>query len=305
MSIQSFNTKGPLSPAQSQNLATAREVKKNVLNAAKRFQSLDGQKADVATDKDVVVVTNRDKADLPHSTGNKLARLAVGMLAPKESEAKVSGYSRADENGLLRADIMAEGQDGKASEILYERLKDGSEVFHGPTPDGYAVIKENKKDGTLMMMTTDKPAVGAFRQAESWGAATSEAPTTEKTAPKTFADTLRDLAGGQQAEGIGTKAGPVEAKTETARQEQATPPKQAGFFAPFGETKVTDTLANAKAGGEKIYKDVSESVKDAGEKLGEVSTNTTQNVKDWTQSETAEKIGGLLFGKLNPFGKKG
>lgn len=304
MSIQSFNTKGPLSPAQSQNLATAREVKKNVLNAAKRFQSLDGQKADAATDKDVVVVTNRDKADLPHSTGNKLARLAVGVLAPKESEAKVSGYSRADEKGLLRADIMAESQDGKTSEILYERLEDGSEVFHGPTPDGYAVIKENKKDGTLMMMTTDKPAVGAFYRAESWAASPGDASTAEKTAPKTFADTLRDLAGGQQAEGIGTNAGPL-AQTETAPQAPAHPPKQAGFLAPFGQTKVSDTIENAKAGGEKLYAGASETVKDAGKKLEEASKSTTQSVKDWTQTETAEKIGGLLFGKLNPFGKKG
>jgi hypothetical protein len=302
LSISNINTKGPLNQTQRAQLKTAREVKQNVLKTTKRFQGLDETPADLAKDdKDVVLVGDGSNTTLPQSTGNKIARLAVGVLAPKEESSEASGLAVTKDGKLDRANIKTEAPDGKESEIQYRKLEDGTEIYHGPTKDGYAVVRENK-DGTLMMMTSDKPAAEAYYGAHSWKAPAEVAAPAEEVSPKkTFADTLKDLASGQQATGPGTVAGREKAETTDA---QITAPAKRGFLAPFGET-AANTVDQVKQGGENLVKDMGDSLKDASETVGEKSKSVTQSVKDWSQSDTGQNIGDLLFGIANPWKKKG
>lgn len=293
MSINSINPKASLNPAQRASLNTANEVKQNVLKTAKRFQSLDEAPSDKAQGRDTVLVT--EQTDLPNSTGNKLARLAVGILAPKEADAKVTGFSTQDDKGLLKADIQSRGPDGKTSELGYQRLEDGTQIFHGPTNDGYAVVRENR-DGTLMILNSEEPALGSFRDAVGWTPAPSENVSTRSA--KTFADTLKELASGAQATGIGTNSGP---EADKPASEATKPPS--GFLAPFGAT-ASDALESAKKTGEKVFEDASGGLKNAGQKMDQMAKESAQAVKDWTQTDTAETIGNVLFGKLNPFKKR-
>lgn len=328
MSISNINTKGQLNQAQKAQLATAREVKKNVLKTTSRFQSLDETPADLAKDKkDTVLVTRDQQADLPQSMGNKMARLAVGILAPKEEEAKASGTTVAKDGKLETANVVTEGPDGKTSEYKYRKLDDGSEIYHGPTKDGYAVIRENK-DGTLMMLESETPNSSGYWDASSWEApkpqdqqtaAPAPAPpanSEEKAPPQTFAETLRNLASGQTATGPGTIEGrpqpeavqpPVEEPqaSEAAKSEAPEPPAKQppGFMAPFGSS-ATETVDKVKEGGENLVKDVGEGLKDAAEKAEETSKGIAQSVKDWSQSDTGQKVGDLLFGIANPWKKK-
>jgi hypothetical protein len=310
LSISNINTKGPLNQTQRSQLKTAREVKQNVLKTTKRFQGLDETPADLAKDKkDVVIVTNDQNADLPQSLGNKVARLAVGILAPKEEEAKVSGTTVAKDGQLETANVVTQSPDGTETEFKYRKLDDGSEIYHGPTSDGYAVVRENK-DGTLMMMTSDKPANAAYWDASSWEAPAEQAVAVEEKPTKTFADTLKDLAGGQQATGPGTLAGRVKAEEQPAEapptveakpvEAEVAEAKQSGFMAPFGE--VADKV---KQGGEQLVKDMGETVKDTSDKVGETSKGLTDSLKDWSQSSAGQSVGNLLFGIANPWRKKG
>ncbi len=321
MSINNINTKGPLNQTQRAQLATAREVKQNVQKTAKRFRALDGTSAD--SDKlknDVVMVGESDKTDLPQSMGNKLARLAVGVLAPEEDKAKASGMTSLKEGELQAVNVKTESPEGKEQTFQYRKLDDGSEIYHGPTKDGYAVVRENK-DGTLMMMTSDKPADEAYWDASSWKSAGEPAATPggapaskQDAAPKTFAETLRDLASGQQATGPGTVASrgtaePTQKPEETPASvevpaEASAPPKAPGFMAPFGQS-VAESAEKAKEAGQSVLKDAGDSLKEATEKVEEKSKGVTQSVKDWSQSDTGQKVGDLLFGIANPWKKKG
>lgn len=315
MSISNINTKGPLNQTQRAQLKTAREVKQNVLKTASRFQSLDQTPADVAGHKeDTVFVSHNEKADLPQSLGNKVARLAVGILAPKEEDAKASGLSIAKDGKIEDVSVVTQDPTGKESEYNYRKLDDGSEIYHGPTQDGYAVVRENK-DGTLMMMTSDKPANAAYWDASKWESPKSEAATAEdKPAPKTFSETLRDLASGQQATGPGTINGRAEVagaeseRTPSVEQAGDEPPQtkvtQSGFLTSFGES-TSSTVGKVKQGGESLAKDVGDSLKDASDTVEDKSKGAVQSVKDWSQSDTGQKVGDLLFGIANPWKKKG
>ena len=266
------------------------------------------------------MVGESDKTDLPQSMGNKLARLAVGVLAPEEDKAKASGMTSLKEGELQAVNVKTESPEGKEQTFQYRKLDDGSEIYHGPTKDGYAVVRENK-DGTLMMMTSDKPADEAYWDASSWKSAGEPAATPvgapaskQDAAPKTFAETLRDLASGQQATGPGTVASrgtaePTQKPEESPASvevpaEASAPPKAPGFMAPFGQS-VAESAEKAKEAGQSVLKDAGDSLKEATEKVEEKSKGVTQSVKDWSQSDTGQKVGDLLFGIANPWKKKG
>ena len=320
MSINNINTKGPLNQTQRAQLATAREVKQNVQKTAKRFRALDGTSAD--SDKlknDVVMVGESDKTDLPQTMGNKLARLAVGVLAPEQDQAKASGMTSLKEGELQAVNVKTESPEGKEQTFQYRKLDDGSEIYHGPTKDGYAVVRENK-DGTLMMMTSDNPADEAYWDAGSWKAperplAADSAPSAPKpdAAPKTFAETLRDMASGQQATGPGTLSNRGKEQVDKPNEnpvatdspaEAPAPPKAPGFMKPFGQTEA-EGAEKTKDGGQSLLKEAGDSLKEATEKVEEKSKGVAQSVKDWSQSDTGQKVGDLLFGIANPWKKKG
>lgn len=295
-----------------------------MLDKAKRFQALDGKPGvdETIESKDEVMVARGSNAHLPQSTGNKLAHLAVGILAPKEKTEEVSGYSRAESGKVVTADLTTH-EDGKETDFQYTKQKDGTEIFHGPTADGFAVVVENKKTGLLMMKTSEGPLRGSFNAAER-GDIQVENPlksgSSEPSQP-TFAETLKALASGEQASGIGTIAGDPSGLGKLAGDTKGpgamagdsdkigyTEPVDnksvgGGFFTAFGGT-ASETFETAKINGEQLLGDVTDGVKDAGKKIDETAKETVQSVKDWTQTDTAETVGKLLFGKLNPFGRK-
>jgi ElaB/YqjD/DUF883 family membrane-anchored ribosome-binding protein len=86
--------------------------------------------------------------------------------------------------------------------------------------------------------------------------------------------------------------------------EAPAPPKAPGFMTPFGQS-VGESVDKAKETGQSILKDAGDSLKEASEKVEEKSKGVTQSVKDWSQSETGQKVGDLLFGIANPWKKKG
>ncbi|MFA5506791.1 MAG: hypothetical protein WC314_17010 [Vulcanimicrobiota bacterium] len=240
------------------NNIQANQVKKSVMKVAGRFQKLDETPADTAKGtKDSVFVRGDSQVELPNSTGNQLARLAVGALAPKEEDLKATGSTSAKDGKLESAHVVTTAADGQESVYQFRKLEDGSQVFHGPTEGGYAVVKENK-DGTLTMVTSEGPNEEAYWKASQWE-------NNGETAPQTLGESLQNLA--------------------------PKPEKSPGFLAPFGQTPKAES---EKGPAEEVV-----------EKVTEKSKSVAQSVKDWSQSDTGQSIGDLLFGIANPWKKKG
>ena len=180
--MSSFNTVS----TQRQNLQTANTLKKSVLDKAKRFHKLDGVEGADANLKsnDEVIVERGNATPLPSSTGNDLARLAVGILAPKEAQPETTGYSKGENGNVVTSDITTH-VDGKETDFQYKKSEDGTEIFHGPTDDGFAVVVENKSTGLLIMKEAEHPLRGTYDSAGR-GEYEIEASQDEAEAPRTF-----------------------------------------------------------------------------------------------------------------------
>jgi hypothetical protein len=200
-------------------MALAKQAKNSVLDTAARFQKLDGvEGADVTPPEDkIVMVPRHTQADLPNSDLGDLAKKIPGDFIPEGPKVKANGFSKAGEEGLETADIHTTSED-KSSDLKFQKLPDGTEVYHGTTAEGYAVVRENRQNGTLFMATSDQPMTDVYQQASVpnfEGPAPINDP--EKNKPGTFGSALKDLADAPQTSGNGTYMQGVRQRTEMVK----------------------------------------------------------------------------------------
>jgi O-acetyl-ADP-ribose deacetylase (regulator of RNase III) len=156
----------PVTRSQSADLNQANELKKKVLETGKRFQRLDQKPGvDRESDKDTVYVNQ--PTDLPPTLGNKIAQVTLGFMAPKQEKALAEGYARSENGELKTLSVHTESKEG-VKDFRYEKMDDGTEVFHGPTGDGrFMMVRENKAAGTLFVATDIESMEGSFGSVSS------------------------------------------------------------------------------------------------------------------------------------------
>ena len=111
------------------------------------------------------MVHESSPTELPKTFMEKVADQGkTGEELGAEPKKMAAGHSRVDEGGLKTADILVKDDQGR-KEYSYERQDDGTEVYMGPTESGYAVVRENSKQGTLFVDLMEEPNFRRFQTA--------------------------------------------------------------------------------------------------------------------------------------------
>lgn len=200
MSFVSLNTRKPMNLDQSKIQATAMKTKKAVQETAERFQKLDGvEGADVTPAGDnVVLIPSGGSANLPDTLTDKVGKKVAKQFDLDVNPTKAEGTSVGAEDGLKTANIKTQTGD-KSESFGFQKLDDGSEVYHGPVDGGgYMVVRENRDNGTLFVASGEEPMDSVFREATS---PSFQAPRAvndpENPEKKTFKEALTDAAQSQ------------------------------------------------------------------------------------------------------------
>jgi hypothetical protein len=205
LSFLSINTHSPMNRDISAKLGQATQTKNSVLGTVGRFQGLDDKEGvDLVPGDDIVMVSRGNETSLPPTISDKIkAKLPEGWTE-EGPEVKATGFARQDREGLATADVTTFAE-GKETDYNYNRLPDGSEVYHGPTADGYAVVRENKANGTLFMATGEQPMLGLFQHA-SRSDFEAPAPVNDpaNSKPQTFKEALGGVVESTHTSGSGT-----------------------------------------------------------------------------------------------------
>ena len=196
----SLNTHAVMNKDQMAIHSKATSTMNNVKETAARFQKLDNvENVDTDPTDSVVTISPEKPAALPLTPKEQIAE-KMGIDVAKAS---TFGMTQANEKGEVTDAMFMTTKGDKEETFQYAKLQDGNEVYHGPTPDGYAVIKENRGTGTLFMATSEQPMTEQFQAALSADFQTPEAandPSKRETqtfggALKQFADTSSQRAG--------------------------------------------------------------------------------------------------------------
>lgn len=220
MSFVSMNTKSPLTPDLAQMRARAKEAKQNVQGTVGQFQKIDTLPQDKSPETDIVVVTPDNPAALPKTEMEQLGDKIKDKFKDKSKEEApapekmATGYSRADSKGVAQGDVVVTEGD-KSQSFNYKRMEDGTEVYHGPTGDGYAVVRENASQGTLFVELSDEPNQNSFQKAVSPGFTGPKAANDrESSKPKTLKESLRVASQMTTTSGEGTYLEGVEQRAK-------------------------------------------------------------------------------------------
>ena len=192
MSSISLNTHAVMNPAQMATHSKATQTMGNIKETAARFQKLDNVENVDADPTDLVVTVSPEKpAALPLTPKEQIAE-KMGIDVARSS---TFGMSQANEKGEVTDAMFMTSKGDKEQTFQYAKLEDGNEVYHGPTPDGYAVIKENRGNGTLFMATSEQPMTEQFQAALSPDFQTPEAENDpSKRGTQTMGDALKQFA---------------------------------------------------------------------------------------------------------------
>ncbi len=205
MSFLSINTHSPMNRELASKLGVAKEAKNAVLGTVGRFQGLDDvEGVDLVPGDDVVMVGIGNETKLPPTITDKIKQKLPEGWVEEGPEVKANGLVRSDGEGLATAAITTFSE-GKQAGHQYTRLKDGSEIYHGPTADGYAVVRENTANGTLFLATSQEPMLSAFAEAsrpDFSGPVAENDPALAK--PKTLKEALGDIVDAGHTSGTGT-----------------------------------------------------------------------------------------------------
>ena len=224
MSFISMNTRAPLTPDLAKARARAKEAKSNVTDTVGRFQQLDKKGVDdPSPDKadmpGVVVVTPDNPGILPKTQiEQQIGKVKDKFKKEGEGEAEApkmaTGNTSADAQGVKEGSVVVT-QGDKTQDFNYKRMDDGTEVYHGPTSDGYAVVRENAAAGTLFVELSEQPNVGSYRAAISPNFSGPDAVNDpEATKPKTLGESLKAVAESTKTSGEGTYMEGVHQRTQ-------------------------------------------------------------------------------------------
>lgn len=193
MNQVSLNVRQPLNADQIAVRKNANAVKEKVKTTAANFQTLDNSpEVDMNPQDSMVQISPEKPGEMPLSFQEQMAERMAG--GTKLERTKAAGMSQADENGQV-TDAMIQTTKGDSQESFqYSKLEDGTEVFHGPTADGYAVIKENLTTGTLFMETSEQPMVEKFDALRSGAFQVPDAENKPSDEPQTFGSAMKSFA---------------------------------------------------------------------------------------------------------------
>lgn len=218
MTFISINTKSPLTQDLAQARGLARQAKANVLDTAGQFQKLDSSPADLERAPDEVMVNQSAPAELPKT---QMEQIRDKFKTPEEAAAEpkklASGYTKFGAEGATYADVSVTKGD-KVDDFAYRKFDDGTEVYHGPTEGGYAVVRENSQQGTLFVELTEAFNPGRLEFASSPNFAGDPAANDpEAMKPKTFKEALGAVSESTKTSGSGTYLEGVKQRTEVVK----------------------------------------------------------------------------------------
>lgn len=230
MSFVSLNTHKPMTRELAQKRAQAMEAKNNLMSTVGQFQKLDGVEGvdRMPEDTSEVLVTRGSAAELPKTTmqkvGEKLTVREEGEEAPLVT---ASGFSKSDEDGLVKADVSVQ-TDGEIQDFMYKRMEDGTEVYQAPIDGGYAVVRENNAQGTLFIDVNEQVDFRAFEAAKQEGTFADLSPANDTPRPTTFKEALKVAADAHNTTDKGTYMDGVRQRTEMLKDIGST--LLGGFF---------------------------------------------------------------------------